>query len=108
MVEDRTDRTGQAGPDRPNRTWVRLCSISDTLAPLDARHSRSASELKVVDQRYRDALEVLDGISVTEAERFGVARQTVRPLPGFHQVTGPWPAVWCRGSQEVPRKRDRP
>jgi transposase len=35
-------------------------------------------ELKVVEQRYRAVLEVLDGIPVTEvAERFGVARQTV-------------------------------
>jgi transposase InsO family protein len=35
-------------------------------------------ELKVVEQRYRAVLEVLDGIPVTEvAERFGVVRQTV-------------------------------
>jgi transposase InsO family protein len=35
-------------------------------------------ELKVVEQRYRAVLEVLDGIPVTEvAARFGVARQTV-------------------------------
>ena len=35
-------------------------------------------ELKVVEQRYRAVLEVLDGIPVTEvAERIGVARQTV-------------------------------
>ena len=35
-------------------------------------------ELKVVEQRYRAVLEVLDGTPVTEvAERFGVARQTV-------------------------------
>jgi transposase-like protein len=35
-------------------------------------------ELKVVEQRYRAVLEVLDGSPVTEvAGRFGVARQTV-------------------------------
>ena len=35
-------------------------------------------ELKVVEQRYRAVLEVLDGVPVTEvADRFGVARQTV-------------------------------
>jgi transposase len=35
-------------------------------------------ELKVVEQRYRAVLQVLDGTPVTEvAERFGVARQTV-------------------------------
>ena len=35
-------------------------------------------ELRLVEQRYKAVLEVLDGASVTDvARRFGVARQTV-------------------------------
>jgi len=52
--------------------------IFDTADSLHAQHSRNASELKVVEQRYWAVFEVLDGILVTEvAERFGVARQTM-------------------------------
>jgi transposase InsO family protein len=46
-------------------------------------------ELKVVEQRYRAVLEVLDGIPVTEvAERFGVARQTVHRWVARYRDSG--------------------
>jgi transposase InsO family protein len=46
-------------------------------------------ELKVVEQRYRAVLEVLDGIPVTEvAERFGVARQTVHRWVARYRESG--------------------
>jgi len=46
-------------------------------------------ELKVVEQRYRAVLEVLDGCPVTEvAERFGVARQTVHRWVARYRDSG--------------------
>src|SRR5215471_1335593 len=46
-------------------------------------------ELKVVEQRYRAVLQVLDGIPVTEvAERFGVARQTVHRWVARYRDSG--------------------
>jgi hypothetical protein len=39
--------------------------MCDTVASLDARHSRSASGVDVVEQRYQAVLQVLDGIPAT-------------------------------------------
>jgi transposase len=45
-------------------------------------------ELKVVEQRYQAVLQVLDGTPVTEAERFGVARQTVHRWLARYRESG--------------------
>jgi transposase len=57
-------------------------------------------ELKVVEQRYRAVLGVLDGSPVTEvAERFGVARQTVHRWVARYRDGGPEEAIRVAGRE---------